>query len=217
MQKSSNTFNRNDKSNQLDAFMSAYFNLLVLGLSFLILIVGFLFFILPKYQQADKRIEQVNKELEAKYLSLEKYYQKLLELNENYRNVDQGNTAKIRQFLPDQPGVEELIKKMEFITRSNGIILSSLDVDGGEKRALAPGELPPESSGPTLTDIRNRQLPDGVRPIRISMSLVGVSYQGMKNFLNSLELSLRLMDITELKYSPGDGSLNIVLSTYYLK
>lgn len=199
---------KNETINRLNAFMAAYFNLLLFMIVALILVGGLLLYVWPKYIQIDKKIAEANKQLDQEQLKLSSYLQKLKETNENYRSINKDSVDKIKKFLPNKPEVENLIEKMEFVAKNNGILLNSLDVDSGQSKTGEPGGIAKSAIG---------NLPSGVGIVKITMNLSGVSYAGLKNFVKVLEGSLRLLDVTSLAFSPQSESLSLSMETYYLK
>ena len=204
------TKNKNESLNKLNGFLAAYFNLVTALVVIIILSIGFVFVILPKFRQVDAKVKLANEQLEKEYIKLSGYLKKLQAINNDYGNINQDSINKIKKFLPVKPETESLIEKMEFVAKNNGVILNSLEVDAGLGR-------PDEKTGEVQPTTPNPDLPPGVGLVKITMNMTGVSYGVLKNLINVLEKSLRLMDVTNLTFSPGDESVVLNIDTYYLR
>lgn len=204
------TKNKNESFNKLNGFLAAYFNLITGLIVIIILSAGFAFVILPKYRQVDTKVKTANEQMEKEYIKLSGYLKKLQAINNDYGNINQDSINKIKKFLPAKPETESLIEKMEFVAKNNGVILGSLQVDDGLSK-------PDEKTGAAQSSLVNANLPPDVGVVKITMNMSGASYGVMKNLISVLEKSLRLMDITQLTFGPGDESLTLLIDTYYLK
>jgi hypothetical protein len=204
------TKNKNETLIKLNNFLASYFNLLTAFIVIIILSVGFVVFILPKYRQVDAKVKLANEQLEKEYIKLTGYLKKLQTINNDYSNINQDSIDKIRKFLPNQPETESLIEKMEFVAKNNGVILNSLDIDSGQ------GE-PDPKTGIIKPSAQSLDLPPGVGKAIITVNMSGVSYGVMKSLLSVLEKNLRLMDITNLTFAPGDQRVEMIIETYYLR
>lgn len=202
--------NKNETLNKLNGFLASYFNLLTALVVVLILLAGMIFLILPKYRQIDSKVRLANEQLVSEYAKLYDYLKKLQEINSDYNNINQDSINKIKKFLPTGPEIESLIEKMEFVAKNNGVILSSIDIDPGQGR-------PDEKTGVVQPAAPNVDLPPGVGLVKITVNMSGVSYSVMKSLIDVFEKSLRLMDITNLTFSPGEETVVLQIETYYLK
>lgn len=207
---STTTKNKNESLKKLSSFLAAYFNLLTALIVVIILSAGFVMVLLPKYQQVDAQVKLANEQLEKEYIKLSGYLKKLQTINNDYGNINQDSINKIRKFLPAKPETESLIEKMEFVAKNNGVILNSLDVESGQGR-------PDEKTGEIMPPPPSADLPAGVGVVKITMNMTGASYGVLKNLITVLEKSLRLMDITNLTFNPGDESVVLIINTYYLR
>lgn len=195
---------------KLNNFLASYFNLLTALIVLLIVSIGFIVVILPKYRDVDAKVKLANEQLEKEFVKLSGYLKKLQTINNDYSNINQDSINKIKKFLPNKPETESLIKKLEFVAKNNGVILNSLDID-------ADLDKPDEQTGKIIPPAPNLDLPAGVGVIKITMNLTGVNYSVLKNLISILEKSLRLMDIVSLNFSPADETVSLNIETYYLR
>lgn len=207
---STTTKSKNESLKKLSGFLAAYFNLLTALIVVIILSAGFVMVLWPKYQQVDAQVKLANEQLEKEYIKLSGYLKKLQTINNDYGNINQDSINKIRKFLPAKPETESLIEKMEFVAKNNGVILNSLDIESGQGR-------PDEKTGEIMPPPPSADLPAGVGVVKITMNMTGASYGVLKNLITVLEKSLRLMDITNLTFNPGDESVVLIINTYYLR
>ncbi len=127
--------------------------------------------------------------------------EKLKSLLEQYKSV-QVAQQNIAQVLPGDEAYPQLFNQFDALTRSNGISLQSVNI------TLVP-----------LQGVLQSNSAPRVGVVEASLALVG-PYANFKNFLQSLETNIRLMDVKSVQINPGIGSgqnylYNIVVDAYY--
>jgi len=55
----------------------------------------------------------------------------------------------------------------------------------------------------------------GLAQYDVTLSVSSIDYSGLKNLLHLLENNLRLIDVTNLSFSPDNNAATIGLRTYY--
>ena len=98
--------------------------------------------------------------------------------------------------LPAEPDAPGLVVIMKSLAIASGVKLTSFDVS-----------TPPSSEGSGASAA-------GQAIITASLDLV--TYDRLKIFLTNMENSLRIFDLKSLSFSPGTGSANIQVVSYYL-
>lgn len=109
------------------------------------------------------------------------------ELIEKYNSITIQDLEKLREIIPESTNEGDLIVEFENLTSDHGLLLKQIDIKHiDEKRgiSLIVGEKP------------FKELP-------ISLTVDG-SYTSIKEFLASIEKSLRIIDIESLSFNAGD-------------
>lgn len=98
--------------------------------------------------------------------------------------------------LPDQAAAASVLQQINAISRVSGLLPQSITLN---ELAIKPGAL---------------------GTVEVNLKLIG-SYEGVKNFLRSLETNVRVMDLKKLSIAPAGKpkenlySYSVVLDTYY--
>jgi len=187
---------RNQKNqNNLNLFLNNYFNALLAGALILFLAVAYLVFIGPKFRATQTAI-QANLEEQQRLLSdNQKKLANLKSLIELYKKINPADLQKFNNVLPDSYVPERLFGELEEIIGRGGWLVSNIRISRPEETAEIknPGQL------------------------SLELSLGGIDYSGLKNFLRLMENNSRLFDITAVSFSSSGNSARIVLTTYYYK
>lgn len=188
-------------------------------------ILGFVFFVNPQYKIAkenDAKLEKVNDALK-KAAELRQYRDKLMIERGKISNVD---LDRITKMVPD--GVENigLIIEMNNIARNKGMELLNptigASVGVNANQAGNQGSQGLQSQDPALQTGLDTG-PDGGTYGSLSMTFsVNTTYEKFIDFLQELERSLRLVDVTDIKFSAPDPETNrtnfdVTLKTYWLR
>lgn len=171
-------------------------------------IVGFFTFTKPMYVEAkanNARLEKISDAMKkAKQLSDIRD-----RLTEKYNQISRQDLDRIRKMLPDSVENIGLIIELNNIANSKGVELVSPTISGGTNGAAPTGATALSS--------------DGKKYGSIGMTFsVTTTYDKFITFLEELENSLRLVDITSLSFSSPDertgiSTFNVGLQTYWLK
>jgi Tfp pilus assembly protein PilO len=171
-------------------------------------IIGFFMYTKPMYTEAksnDAKLEQVSDALKkANQLSEIRN-----RLTEKYNQIPKEDLDRIRKMLPDSVENIGLIIELNNIANSKGVELVNPTI-GGSGNTSAP-------TGATALSS------DGKKYGSISMSFsVTTTYDKFIEFLEELENSLRLVDITTLTFNSPDertgiSTFSVGLQTYWLK
>jgi len=154
----------------------------------------FLGFVLPRYN-AMGELRTALQERQAKYAERKDVIANIKVLAEEYKNHS-ADIGRISQVIPDKKSTAEILSALETVSLRNGIQILDFSI---RDRSSAGSDLY------TTSDL--------------SMTIEG-GYANISNFFQSLEKSLRLVDITKLEISPTDGqnlTARIEASAYYLK
>jgi len=168
----------------------------------IIIFAGSYFLVLePKYQQVgiggQYNVDTLTTELEKR----EKYVTEVKALIANYQQLGQSDIVKLEQILPHKKDIPGLFVQLEEIAKENGMQLAGISIN----------------EVPDVTRIKD----DGViGKMNITVNLIGETtggYRIVKDYLASVERSLRLFDVNAVYFSPGSPNYTVSLFTYYFQ
>jgi len=180
-----------------------FFNLIVVIIAVVILVIGFLYIVRPKYNNIVKGIQLTIEEKENDKVVMERYITRLQSYQESYNSVSSGNKEAINSMIPEEYDKEELFAYMDNLAKHIGLTLNSASISENKKKG----------SVLDLEQAKDR----AIQEIGMSLGFSGVDYRTLKQVLAAFENSLRLIDVKTVAFSPGDNSLSVELTTYYIK
>ncbi len=208
-----------DIKKKINVMLINYFYWFIVLCVLLIFVAGYLLLIEPKYKEVIQIVDSSRKEEEIIYLDKSRYLQELNNLIEVYEDINQSDKDKVKLLLPELKVPEELLTQLSGIFSQNGLLSTGLSLSIQSEKDTAANE--------TSTARRRRQTsaqqeikdstPEGIGKASVSTTIVGVDYAGLKNLLNILENSLRLIDVTSLSFSPQSESVSLNFNTYFLE
>jgi Tfp pilus assembly protein PilO len=171
---------------------------------FLILSLG-LFFVLITPLKNDIKIQEVEiQALQKDNDTALEYQVKKKELREKYKDsVSPEQEERLRLFLPDSVDNIRLLIDLEALAARKNLEISNIAFNSGG-----------EATGAETQD-------EGLyEKIVLSFSFVS-TYEDFKDFLITLEQSLRLIDVTDIKIQtsadPEISTYQFIINTYWLK
>jgi Tfp pilus assembly protein PilO len=206
-------------------FLSRFFTYIAIFFGAVVLIVGYLLLIQPKWNEVrETGIFDYNKEVKNKE-EAEKYLARLKSSLEKFKGVNSSDIEKLKKSLPPEEGIGDLFIVMESIGKTSGFKLSSIDVSKGESLAALNQAVVPAAAGSQVKAKENLPLTQNIYALNISLVFSGsAEYEDMKILLGNIEKELRIMDIESLSFSPSgnassseESEYNINLTTYYYK
>lgn len=206
---------QNPADGKMKMFVYGYFNVLSIVISLVVIIIGVVFFIKPKYYEI---LDLQEKEL-AKYTEIvnkkEKHIYKLLDLEAAYSNIGHEDKDKINSILKSGNNPEEQFRQLEKLVKSNGSVITSLKIAPFEKKKAKPksGKSAAKDAGSEGFKI---DLPEEIGIMQISMDVDGVNYAGFKSLLSAIENSVLFLDVQDIEFQPGSRTAKIKMNTYYL-
>ncbi|MEK7580294.1 MAG: hypothetical protein AAB465_01625 [Patescibacteria group bacterium] len=114
------------------------------------------------------------------------YLSQLKQIKKDFDSLNQDRIKKLNYVVADKPDLAATFVIFDNLTRQHGLIIDSISAD----------------------------FSDGVFKTKISIS--GGDYRTFKEFLNTLEKSVRIMDVSNLQVSVQGNKYTLDISTYYL-
>lgn len=201
-----------DSVRRLNIYLIQYFHIIALLIVVAFIVLGILFVLKPKYDAIQVGIDISNDNMKKEQESLEKYNTKLDGYIASFESLKEKNKDDISTFLPDSALREDLFLQFEEIAARDGLLLTSLTIDATDVDSI----LNPKPNAKTSSSKKgDTSLPPGIGSAVINISLVGISYDGMKNFLREIETNMRLMDINDISFNNDGQSLSLKITTYF--
>lgn len=180
--------------------------ILIIGCFLLIALIG-LFLIWPKYQKLSTlKLEIESKETELRYV--EEYFAKLNKLSQELKEYE-SQLSKIDFALPSDSS-STVISLINFIQRAssqNGLIVKNL-----KSFSISLPKSPAPTPGSPQT-----QPPSRIKEISLDFETSG-SYFALKNFLNALEKSAKIIEVENVSFSTKEKeetpSFDLKIKTY---
>lgn len=194
--------------NATNIFLNDYFNIIIAFVVILILLIAYFAVIRPKYTETLDAIKINLEQQQRLYNSQQIKLNNLKAVADLYKKIPAADLKKFNSVLPDNYIKERLFGELEEIITQNGFILLSVNISDNQE----DGQAAENDKKDTLSSV-----PENIGVINLELSVTAINYAGFKNLLRTLENNLRLFDVTNVSFSPGDNSASFVLSTYYYK
>jgi Tfp pilus assembly protein PilO len=202
---------QNKKKGRLNTILNEYYRLFATLIFLLVVALGIWFLIWPEISKSQKIAKEFLPEKMQEIDLLGKYTGKIKDLETLVSNIDNqyGRSLDLlRQVLPAQANVPELIAQVDALTRKSGFEMNSIDITESGATSLV-------KKGDTKNiEINNTPL----RLVNINLSVTGGSYPSFKILLDNIEKNIRLLDLNSVSFSGGTSEAvgyNLNLRTYY--
>ncbi len=149
----------------------------------------------------------INKQEEADFESKKNELQKIKDLLQAYKDIEENYKKKINSIVPYRENKEEIFSEINYLVTRNGLLLQSVNLSEGGgydisdslslggKDYLASGEM---------------------KKVTISFGVRGTDYEVFKNFLSAIENNLPILDVVSLSFDPNNKVSNFLIDTYYI-
>ena len=210
--------NKEDKKNKdhhiarvLSLGVYQYFNYLILFAVLLILVLGFLYVLKPKYDTITDNIQTSNDALQDEVDNLNHNLVVLDGYKNSFDGLSEIKKDRLDKFLPSDLDREVLFTQLESLIQGQGyqlnyVRISDLNaVDEAESR---------ERGGSNAKVLHSP--PPGIGVYQVEMTISGVNYAGIKNMLSIFESSIRLYDVVEFEVISEADTIMMTIYTYYM-
>ena len=196
------------KKFKIDYILKNYFYLIVLLLIPLILISGFLYLIVPNYENMRIEIDTAIN-LENKYSELKtSHINKLKEYKNNFDLVDNKYLEKIKKILPYNKDIDTIINEINQISKTTGVDIEKIVFEDQKDNV-------PNANNTNTSDTSNKFGPN-IKNINFSINIKnGKDYKTFKNFLSGLTSDVRLFNINSFYVSSDFNKYTFNITCYY--
>lgn len=164
-------------------------------------------------KDAKAAIAQDNQALDA----ADAYVTRENELAAQVNAIDPAALARLSTYLPDSVDNVGLILDLNSLAESTGVVLSSVDVAGSGQASTGQAATTGTSAATTGTDAAAGGSPVGT--IDLTLSAKG-TYDALLAFLNGVEYSERLLDVTDLAVTGSNSGVydyRMTIRLYWLR
>lgn len=198
--------------NSLNLFFNNYFNVILVFILALILTAAYIAVIKPKYHETMSAIQSNIEQQQRLYLEQQKKLNNLKIVSTLYDKIPPADLAKFNDVLPSSYIKERLFGELEEVISENGFIVNSIELEKIDAVAETAAEATTEVAAEGTTKATSTA---SLGKIDLNLSLSVINYTNFKKLLRLLENNLRLLDITQVSFSPDGGAVDLTLSTYY--
>lgn len=151
-------------------------------------------------------LEEQKNVIQTALADAEELSSKIASLNTELNAIDDSDIERLDNFLPDSISDVQLVTDINNIARLSGMKIDNVNIEVSNTRQTRQqaGDLNPELS-----------------ELRVSFD-TEASYIKMREFLNNVSKSLRVLEVNNLSFSvspedAGRHTYNVTLTTYWLK
>lgn len=155
--------------------------------------IVFIFFVLqPMYSSIEDTREEILKQNEL--LRERMAFLRSVDLKINQLRLHQDHEEQLAIMLPTSERIEDALRILHQSAVDTGVVIRGVDNQTQTVRSKVNAQ---RARGETVN------IPDLVDPVGVSMSVVG-TYQQIRAYLNALERSPRIMDVTQIRLVRGE-------------
>lgn len=191
-------------SESSESFFNKNVNIFILFVFVLLITIGAVFLVYPKYigvvetRKNNEKILADNSEKIKQINEIEK-------LLTNYNNIDPKIIENINSILPEKGVKEELYSFFYYLVSRNGLLLKSVILS---EKEVSKNKSQAEEDSPQVNEFEI---------VKVNLNILGVNYLGLKNLLREIENSFLILNVQSINFSPSDSSLAIEIEINYLK
>ncbi|MDD2807449.1 MAG: hypothetical protein PHW95_02950 [Patescibacteria group bacterium] len=187
--------------NLLNLALAKYYKIGTAAIIVSLVLSSFFLVLKPKYEEVGVGGQYNLDTLKSELAKRQKYLSDIEALTNNYRNIGQGEVARLHEVLPPAKDVAGLFVQFQSLAEKNNLLLAGVNIN----------------EVPEVIKIGSGK---SINKLSITVNLVGNnngSYSEIKNFLASLEDNIRLFDVSAVYFSPGSPNYSVSMFTYYTK
>jgi len=201
---------------KINAFLINYFNYLIFSLSIIILAVGLIVLVYPKYQQIFEANEEAKNNLQIEYETKFNYLNSIRNLKKLYQSVGDDEKSKITDMVPAGRDTSVIITEIESIALRNSAILTSIKIKPENTGGRTNLKVEVREDKGTPAGIFSEP-PQGVGLVEAEVNLSSVNYPILKNIIKAFENNLRIFDIAKISFNVNENKAILNIYSYYLK
>jgi Tfp pilus assembly protein PilO len=166
-------------------------------ISIIILAVGYFIYVAPADQLARELQAKDTLRLEVELGEKQNRLFSIKKVAKDFENLPDELVDKLAQALPNEPNQIDLLANLPALVEASDLILTSIDFS-----------LPSGGVSDSATNIKE---------LAVNLSVDGVTYTRLKNFIANLEANLRILRLDSFAYSADSTNVSFKMTAFYLK
>ncbi len=176
----------------------------------------------PIYKET-KGLREIRVDYKSKLAQANEFRQKYEELVAKYQSFPAADIARLSRLVPETVDTVRLVMDVNNIAVKQGLLIKNIKISElAKQNSSVPTALPPAASlTPEVARIGGAD--QGFNSVELNFSVTG-SYERFVAFLQDLEKSLRILDVTTIKFATASDSakgdnydFSLSLKAYWLK
>lgn len=185
----------------------------------LVVFAGWWFMVRPAWHERSERLmshSQADENVERQISEYDRRIKDMQALLAAYQAVSAEDRATLARMVPEEKNTEDLFADLHTIVSQNGLLVESIAIkSSSEENGTARVARRAVTQDDTEQGTTQPSLPEGVATLDLSVSVSALSYESFKSLLRSFERHIRLLDVTEVSFSPDGEEGEFVIRTYY--
>jgi Tfp pilus assembly protein PilO len=189
----------------------------------LVLSVGIYFTVTRGIIADAEAVKSVNDQYSSAIANAEQLVKVRDQVNTDYNNISDADRARLDKMIPDTVDNIRLIIDLNSIAVRHGFSLKDIKAeaaaDQSNPSSAGPASAPPVLAAPASPDAVPSITAPTLDTVTVSFD-VSAPYEQFISFLQDLEASLRIMDVTHLTVTANDTGtydFSVELNTYWLR
>lgn len=179
---------------------------LITGL--IVIFIGWWFFWRPAWQELQS-LPEISSYEDAKKIAQNELAD-LNKMNEEFSRLNSNDRTRLDIALPQGQDLPNLLTQLEGLVKASNFSITDISFSADKENKPATGN-----------GIENPSTNSEVKILKISLTVEGGDYDELKQFVNNIEQSLRLLQVTSLSFSAKEANAtgnvyNLNLRTVYL-
>lgn len=197
----------------------SYFKWFVTLVVLIVLVVGGLFLVWPKYQEVTSLLESSQQRQQEMIEQKKERLSKLQGIISDYNSISSRQKEKVEQMIPSRQNAEEMFTEFNYLMEENDLKLKSMQIqDGGKEGSDREVNNRKEKKDSNEKEvILDDSLPQGVESREVELLVLGTNYNSLKGLLETLERNLPVVDVVDISFSPEGNTTKLTVRTYQLK
>lgn len=176
----------------------------------------------PIYKEASG-LKEIRTDYKTKLAQANEFRKKYENLVVEYQSFSEADLTRLSRLVPDTVDTVRLVMDVNDVASKQGLLIKNIKISESAKETNEKNNNSTPNAGLTPEVIRLGAADQGFNSIDLNFSVTG-SYEQFVAFLQDLEGGLRILDLTEIKFSDTTSSgkgdsydFNLGLRAYWLK
>ena len=202
----------NSKSRQLTVFVNKFYKIINLILVAAAGFIGYLYLIQPKVAEIKESINSFLPQKQEEFATLEEYGKQLSALEEQlsgYLGSNQEGLNRLREILPTESDLPELLLQLDKLVIRSGFSFSSIGFSESEAITSQNNE---EANLLPADNLLSK-----LKIVNITLTADGGGYEEFLKLVANIESHVRILDLVSASFTLPEASAGGIQGTYSLQ